>query len=139
MATVLHICADEQLLAVRGLFLRSLGFNVIGESDTVRAISLIAVNKRVDFVVLCHTLSVQEKFSLESALRAAGRTNVSLVELYNVDEPVTSGIKKEAGSEFLSFATSLAAFESMGEARTLPAAESIPVSASAHDAFRAIH
>ena len=137
MATVLHICADEQLMAVRSLFLRSLGFNVIAESNPARAMSLIAADNPLDFVVLCHTLSVQEKVLLESALR--GRNDVNLIELYNVDEPVTSGIKKEAGSEFLSFATTLAAFESMTEAQTPLIDESIPLASNPNDAFRAVN
>lgn len=100
---LLHICAHEELSAVRGWYMRTLGFDVTNALSLKQAIELFS-EQEFRTVVLCHTLSRLEKQSIEELIdRHCAESH--LIELYSVESPVTSGIPIEAAQEFQSFMT----------------------------------
>jgi hypothetical protein len=64
MPTILAVGRDEQLLITRSAIFRNIGAEVVETNSTEAAKILKA--KRVDLVVLCHTLTAKEMVEIAS-------------------------------------------------------------------------
>jgi len=96
---ILHISEESSLLLLRGRYLKSLGYEVVGTREVGTAFAMLRSGERFDALLLCHTLSEAVKLGIAGrARRGWGRPLI--VELYLAETPVTGGIALEADRDF---------------------------------------
>jgi hypothetical protein len=99
LVKLLNICMHQELLHLRGLYLRVLGYEVVDTLGPASAMALLRSAGEFEMVILCHTVPPSDKLLIESLIRntcAEART----LELYLGEPPVTGGMKVEATTEF---------------------------------------
>jgi hypothetical protein len=99
LVKLLNICMHQELLHLRGLYLRVLGYNVVDTLGPASAISLLRSGGDFEMVILCHTVPLSDKLLIESLVRNSC-TEARTLELYLAEPPVTCGMKVEATTEF---------------------------------------
>ena len=99
---LLNISASLPLLDLRGAFLAALGFEVANALGAFTGICALRFGRKCDAAILCHTLSNAEKLRFEAVIQDI-QPRPSLLELYLVELPVTSGITLDAAVDFLPF------------------------------------
>ena len=99
---LLNISASFPLLHLRGAFLAALGFEVANALGASTGICALQFGRKCDATILCHTLSNTDKLRFEAVIQDT-EPRPSLIELYLVEMPVTSGITLDAAVDFLPF------------------------------------
>jgi DNA-binding response OmpR family regulator len=103
---ILNISTNPELLVIGTSYLCHLGFDVIAAHDLATVRELSRFVKKVDLVVLCHSLAEPEKHSISQFVR---RRNPSarILELYLNEPDATYGTAIES-VEFLPLMKTLA-------------------------------
>ena len=99
---LLNISASFPLLDLRGAFLAALGFEVANALGAFTGMWALRFGRKCDATILCHTLSNADKLRFEAVIQGL-QPRPSLVELYLVEMPVTSGISLDAAVDFSPF------------------------------------
>jgi hypothetical protein len=100
---VLNISASSPLLHLRGALLAALGFEVANALGAFTGICALRFGRKCDAAILCHTLSNADKLRFEAVIQDI-QPRPSLIELYLVEMPITTGITLDAAVDFLPFA-----------------------------------
>lgn len=106
---LLNISASFPLLHLRGAFLAALGFEVANALGAFTGIRALQFGRKCDATILCHTLPNADKLRFEAVIQDI-RPRPSLIELYLVEMPITSGIALDAAVDFLPFVNRWAEF-----------------------------
>ena len=99
---LLDISASFPLLDLRGAFLAALGFEVANALGAFTGICALRFGRKCDATILCHTLSNADKLRFEAVIQDL-QPRPSLIELYLVEMPVTSGLTLDAAEDFPPF------------------------------------
>lgn len=99
---LLNISASFPLLDLRGAFLAALGFEVANALGAFAGMCALRFGRKCEATILCHTLSNVDKLRFEAVIQDL-QPRPSLIELYLVEMPVTSGITLDAAVDFSPF------------------------------------
>jgi hypothetical protein len=99
LVKLLNICMHRELLHLRGMYLRVLGYNVVDTLGPASAVALLRSGGDYEMVILCHTVPLSDKLLIESLVRNSC-AEARILELYLDEPPVTCGMTVEATTEF---------------------------------------